>query len=256
MSYLLIDIGNSFAKYATYTAKVLSTVNKVKTNSFGKMINSLELETAESLSEIVLVSVADDLVTKNIVDRLSERFQCTVQQVNTVESALGVKCGYADFTLLGSDRWLAIIAAFQYMKKKKIEKPVVVVDCGTVITVDVIDSSGQHLGGWIMPGTYLMYDSLIEKSNGIKQGLDHTLKNLPDDDYIFGRSTQECVGLGSNLAEVGFIEQCYIQSQKKLKETPQCILTGGGASDIIEMLTMNVKYLPNLIFEGLALFAE
>ena len=256
MSHLLIDIGNSFAKYAVYTAEVLATVNKVKTKSFGKMIDSIDFETFESLSEIVLVSVADDLLTKNITDKLSERFQCSVQQVNTVESALGVKCGYADFTLLGSDRWLAIIGAFHHLKKQKIVKPVMVVDCGTVITVDVIDSLGQHLGGWMMPGTYLMSDSLIEKSNAIKQGLSHTVKNLPDANNVFGHSTHECVGLGCKLAEVGFIEQCYIQTQKKLKETPHCILTGGGASDIIQMLTMNVKYLPDLIFEGLALFAE
>lgn len=256
MSYLLIDIGNSFAKYAVYTAKVLTAVHKVKSDSFKEMIDRLVLETPEPLSGIVLVSVADNDLTKSIVDKLSMQFKCSVQQINTVESGLGVKCGYADSTLLGSDRWLAIIAAFQHKIKTQAKTPVMVVDCGTVITVDVIDNLGQHLGGWMMPGRSMMYDALLEKSSGIKQGLEHTAKELSDAKHVFGNSTQECIEIGNKFAEVGFVEQCFIQTHKKLNEAPLCILTGGGANVLIPMLTMNLEYLPNLIFEGLALFTE
>lgn len=256
MSHLLIDIGNSFTKYAVYTAKALSTVSKVKSNLFVEMINSLDIKTPEPLLGIILVSVANDFVTKDIIDKLSKQFQCPVKQVNTVESDLGVKCGYKEFALLGSDRWLAILAAFHHMKKQNIAKPVMVVDCGTVITVDVIDSSGLHLGGWMMPGNYLMYDALVKKSSGIQRGLNHTAKNLLETGQVFGNSTHECVEIGGKLAEQGFIEQCFIQTQNKLQDVPQCILTGGGANDIIPVLTMKLEHLPNLVFEGLALFIE
>ena len=256
MSYLLIDIGNSFTKYAVYTAKVLAAVHKVRSDSFKEMIASFVLDIPEPLSGIVLVSVADDDLTKSIIDKLSTQFQCSVQQVNTTESALGVKCGYADFTLLGSDRWLAIMAAFQHRIKTQIKPPVMVVDCGTVITVDVIDNSGQHLGGWMMPGSALMYDSLVKKSNGIKRGLDNTTNELTGGNRELGISTQECIEIGNKLSEVGFVEQCFIQTHKKLKEAPLCVFTGGGAKDLIPMLSMSVEYLPNLIFEGLALFTE
>lgn len=255
MSYLLIDVGNSFTKFSVFTDETLSVIKKFKTNMFEKSINTIDVNNEKQILKIILVSVVDDEITMKIEDKLLSSFQCPIQQVYTEESKFGVKCGYNDCSILGADRWIAIIAAYNKVKSKTL-KPVMVVDCGTVITVDVIDSNGQHLGGWMMPSAILMHESLLEKSKGIKKGISNTTKKVSEGVTRLGHSTYECVEIGAQLAEVGFIEQCFIQTQNSLKEVPLCILTGGGANDIFPMLTMKVEHLPNLVFDGLALFAE
>lgn len=256
MSYLLIDIGNSYIKYSVYSENILSSVSNIKTSLYEQLIDMITIGNTLTIQKIVLVSVADDILTKNIIVRLSEYFKCSVEQVSTSESSYGVKCGYTDFKLLGADRWVAIVAGYNFQKKQDVIKPVMVVDCGTVITVDVIDSTGQHLGGWMMPGASLMSNSLVNKSAGINLGINKPVRAQSELSHLFGHSTQECVEMGVSYAEVGFIEQCYIHVRNELNEVPRCIFTGGGATDIIPKLTMTLEYLPNLIFDGLVLYSE
>jgi len=256
MSYLLIDIGNSFTKYTVYMEKSFSSLYRVKTSLFEPSVDIIDVDTLKSIKKIVMVSVADDIVTKKIVNKLSQYFECSIQQVNTTESSFGIKCGYTDYSLLGADRWVAIVAAIKHKENQRETKPVMVIDCGTVITVDIIDNTNQHLGGWMIPSAFMMYRSLLDKSEAIKRSTDKESKTIFDDSLVFGKSTQACVQMGNKFAEVGFIEQCFIQTKNTLKESPQCIVTGEGAKDILSKLTMRVDYIPNLIFEGLALFAE
>src|SRR5690606_11778764 len=57
---------------------------------------------------------------------------------------------YADPNELGTDRWLAALAAFAA------HGAAVVVQCGTAITADAVDASGRFLGGAIAPGLRAM----------------------------------------------------------------------------------------------------
>ena len=43
----------------------------------------------------------------------------------------------------------------------------VIVDCGTTITIDAVDHTGQHLGGVIIPGVWLMRQALAEGTGRI-----------------------------------------------------------------------------------------
>lgn len=55
----------------------------------------------------------------------------------------------------GVDR-LANIAAINLLKAS----PAIVVDAGTAVTVDLVDSTGRYLGGWILPGQQLQLNAL------------------------------------------------------------------------------------------------
>ncbi len=259
MSYLLIDIGNSYTKYATLNENQWSSIHYVKSAEFLNVLDLDSLKISASPASILLVSVANETLTCNIKDKLSQAFQCTVQQIKTSATAMGVSCGYFDYALLGSDRWVAMLAGFNRIKAQ----PVLIVDCGTVVTVDVVDGNGQHLGGWMMPGLLLMNDALGEKASGIYVGLkesalysDFANTNKQQEPLLIGQSTQQCVTVGGILAEVGFIQQCFSVSEKLLGCAPLCILTGGGAKEIVPLLPMQVEYLPELVLDGLALFIE
>ena len=254
MSYILIDIGNTYTKYVEYLDKIVSPVTKFETCNFAESIKSIKA--AKLVEKVIIVSVANDKITKDVIKKLEIHFDCTVQQIKTTHSIFGVKCGYNDFKLLGADRWVAILAAYHSSKNAPPKDIIMVIDCGTVITIDVIDKYGQHLGGWMMPSATLMKNALIDKTNRIKQGINTLASTKSESNVIFGHSTHECIGLGVTFSEVGFIEQCFKQTQMQLKTIPRCILTGGGALDILSLLSMKVEHKPNLIFDGLALFTE
>ncbi len=265
MTQLLIDLGNSFAKYAMYKANTLSTVKKIAAESFEKQLPLIHDTQSEPLQGILLVSVADELYTQNIINKLAACFECSVQRIQTQQSAFGVSCGYRDYRQLGDDRWLVMLAAFNAghqnsLNLKKQSSPLVIVDSGSVVTIDVVNGSGQHIGGWMIPNSQLMSASLGQKSTAIEAALQQQDISYEDDGnkaaMQIGRTTRECVEVGSVLAVVGFIEQCFSQLKKQYTQTPLCFLTGGGAEEIISLLSMRVEYRRNLVLDGLSLFIE
>ena len=68
--------------------------------------------------------------------------------------AYGVTNAYAQPEKLGIDRWLGMIACYNLYSSG-----FCLAGCGTAITVDVVDSTGQHQGGLISPGLLLMKES-------------------------------------------------------------------------------------------------
>ena len=65
--------------------------------------------------------------------------------------ACGVRNGYDDPTRLGTDRWAAMVAAWQ-----RGHAPCIVACAGTALTVDQLDDNGQFLGGAIVAGYHAM----------------------------------------------------------------------------------------------------
>ena len=60
---------------------------------------------------------------------------------------------------VGQDRLLGAYAA-----KKYYGTPAIVIDLGTAITLDVVSSQGEYLGGVIVPGIRLSAESLFRKT--------------------------------------------------------------------------------------------
>jgi len=264
MPHLLIDIGNSFAKYAIYDAGKLSAVKKITTKSL-ELNNSIALLLNESSiipTGIILVSVTNKKLTINIIKSLESYFRLSVKNIETQALAFGVTCGYRYYEQLGNDRWVAMLGAFNSSENEAKAVPMMIFDCGSVITVDVVNSSGIHVGGWMMPNTQLLASALEQKSEAIHLGLAKDELNAEINNNkqkkldALGCSTFECVELGHRLAVVGFIKQCMERANNKLGIEPNYIFTGGGANEIKEMLDMEVEFRPNLVFDGLKLFIE
>ena len=71
----------------------------------------------------------------------------------------GVSNSYPEPEALGSDRWLALIAARQLFNG-----PLAVIDCGTAVTVDALSGEGKFLGGVISAGPKISAGALIERA--------------------------------------------------------------------------------------------
>ncbi len=77
--------------------------------------------------------------------------------------------------------------------------PACIVDCGTAITVDLIDADGKHQGGLISPGLTLMKKSLAAGTEALQ---------FHETNYEFGPAnfTEAAIYSGTLSAAVGLIE--------------------------------------------------
>lgn len=150
----------------------------------------------------------------------------------------GVKNAYTQPEKLGVDRWLGMIAAYhQY------QTALCVVGCGTAVAVDMINASGQHLGGLICPGVRLMHESLWQKTENLGM--------VSQDDFPAGLAnfTEAAIHNGVLLAISGLIARAMDNQDGHFK----LLLTGGDAPLIAPLLTTPSTINDNLVLSGLAL---
>lgn len=258
MASLLLDIGNSFVKAAWYDATLQLLPEVVATAEFAtktpteiKPLASFWLLPAKP-AQVILVSVVTGAVQNKIDNWLATYLDCPVKKIITQDKEKGVSNGYNDPHRLGADRWVAMIGAFNAHTT-----PALIVDCGTVVTIDVLDNRGQHHGGWLMPGLNLQVSALASISSGIQLGLDADIKVDKDSVEVFnhpGHSTYAGITQGSQLAVAGLIHQCLNTAQQLLGTSVHCIITGGDAVKLKPCFNNTARFVPELVFEGLSQF--
>jgi type III pantothenate kinase len=228
-----IDVGNSFVKWRVSGGLGVTHRGSQATASIIK--EGLDLIISGSLTQARLSSVADGSVATALHHQLADTFGVELQRAIVSAEAGGVRCGYADVTALGIDRWMAMVGAYS-----KLSRPLIVVDLGSAITMDVVDKVGQHLGGYILPGIALMRRSL-------RGGTAHVRPTDEIDQIIApAQDTSAAVSRGSLLAVVAVIEKLVDMHQSIL------ILTGGDARLIMSMLNIEAEYMPELVLDGLS----
>ncbi|MDD5580252.1 MAG: type III pantothenate kinase [Methylobacter sp.] len=154
--------------------------------------------------------------------------------------AFGVHNYYEQPWKLGIDRWLALVAA-----KHHYPGPACISDCGTAITVDLIDAQGKHQGGLISPGLTLMRKSLVQGTDALQWS---------EMDYAFGPAnfTEAAIYSGTLAAACGLIEHILTTQP----ENTQLILTGGDADRIAEQLAYKFIIDAALVLRGLLIVSE
>lgn len=172
--------------------------------------------------------------------------------VQATAQACGVKNGYSNPQQLGTDRWAALIAAWQHYRE-----PCVVVNAGTALTVDALGTDEQlgiFLGGFILPGLSLMQHRLIEGTADIGSRLDaESVTGLPD----FPTSTQDAIRAGALTAMTGAVLGMLGRLQQHEGRLPMCILCGGDSALLAETLSCGPELASrlviadNLVLQGL-----
>ena len=152
----------------------------------------------------------------------------------------------------GVDRLLNALAAH-----KRAKGAAIVVDCGTAITVSVVNKAGEFLGGAIAPGIGLMLRSLHEGTAKLP------LVEPKWPKRAIGKTTEEAIQSGVLLGLVGGV-MSLIQSQTMLEmpgigrmlEPPPIFVTGGDAELFHQRYPRDTMFAPNLTLEGVRLAAD
>jgi type III pantothenate kinase len=230
---LVFDIGNTHTKTGLFDRGRLLESQRLETITR----DALRLILEKHLPEAVLVSS----VGKNeklLFESVGKDLKNLVFLDHTLPMPL--KISYATPETLGHDR----IAAAAGARKLLPGSPLLIMDLGTAITIDLVTAHGEFKGGNISPGLLTRFKSLhdhtarlplVRKNNG-----------FPD----FGTDTQSAIAAGVQQGII-FELNGYIHMFEARYPGCKFIITGGDAEFFVHKLKKPIFAFPDLVLTGL-----
>ncbi len=169
---------------------------------------------------------------------IGQCFDVQLQFLQVKSAWRGLCINYENPMMLGVDRWLAMLTAWNYPATGT----KIIVDGGTALTIDIIDSNGHHLGGYIVPGQSLMKQSLQSNTAPLKLLNDYSESINP------GVNTTECINQGVLAMSVALINETAGRFRGVT-----VFLTGGDAHLLKPFIKATSIYLPDMVMDGLVL---
>jgi type III pantothenate kinase len=243
---LLVDIGNSRVKSAIDDDGELRPLETFAWQGVflhevlaRHWISALEHDTPTSVH---VSNVAGDRLLPNMKAWCVKNWGLEPVSLEKAAEFQGLVNGYSDPQTLGADRWAAMIGARQICAG-----PLCVVDSGTATTVDVIDETGQHIGGAILPGIYTMRRSLGK----------YTAALFAADTEIgaFADNTASGIAGGTGFASVGAVDRFVREAE--LRVGPVTTILTGGESEILQSFMLSASRRdPLLVLRGIKAVAD
>jgi type III pantothenate kinase len=250
MKALLLDVGNTRLKWGIAengeihrTGSV--TQEKIRENGIGVLTTRLP----RAVDTAIASNVAGPTLATRLAGVVGAHCGCDLHFARTERSAFGISNSYKQPRRMGVDRWVAMIGAWA-----ELQSACLVVDAGTAVTIDAIDTDGCHLGGQILPGVVLMASALTQHTSDIpptKPAAAGAYEGIA----MFGQNTRMAVGSGALSAVAGAIERAIRTLQSNACDA-SLVLTGGDASRILTALDTTPLHRPNLVLHGLLQMLE
>jgi type III pantothenate kinase len=222
--YFLLNIGNTHTEFVHLTdvRDQLPAPRRLATD---------ELDAA-TLTE--LVRDCRHTIAAGVVPAVVERLRnaCAPDRFHAVNAAAAaglLDLSRVDTSTLGADRIANAVAAVRL-----VGTPVLVLDCGTALTTEAVDSDRCFRGGAIAPGRRLLRNALH----------DHTaqLPNVPmtgDLPNGLGTTTVAAIRAGVDRGAIGLARELVTAARRELG-APECpvLVTGGDAAFFLEFLSL------------------
>ncbi len=246
---LAIDAGNTQTVLGLFDGERLCIDRRIATRThatadeLGVLIHAL-LEKAGfddgSVTGMIVSSVVPDLNDALAVTG-RRYFDCEPVFVGP-----GLKTGmpiiYENPHDVGADRIVNAVAA-----KSRHGAPVIVLDFGTATTFDVVNESGEYLGGVIAPGLGVSAEALFSKAARLHR------VSVVRPQRVIGRRTEQSLQSGLFHGYVALVEGLVARIQDELGVEAPVIATGGLASTFAPELTFLQAVEQDLTLEGLRL---
>lgn len=140
MAHLVIDIGNSRTKFAVFHKHKLvesGTIEKLDTIQLNQLLDN------HKITNSIISSVNDE------ISKLEEILKIKTKYIRfSANAKAGVINNYKSPESLGLDRLAGVIGAKSLFPNINC----LVIDAGTCITYDAVDTEGTYVGGSISPG--------------------------------------------------------------------------------------------------------
>jgi type III pantothenate kinase len=245
---LLVDIGNTRVKWASWSAGGMTTQRAAEHAAWSVQDWQRELFAGAPAGRVLAASVAGPASKRALQAAAAASGVTEVDFVSSTASACGVTNAYPQPPLLGVDRWMALIGAWHQQRTA-----CCVVDIGTAATVDTIDDSGRHLGGFIVPGPRLMSASLRAGTSDLSA---HAAKSPDGGGHLFADNTRDAIERGCRVALAALVDRSLAELQRQAGPAAQLIVTGGASAEVLPYVVSASLCLPDLVLRGLAVVAQ
>lgn len=215
-----IDVGNTAIKIARdrhHDVRVHRVTDPGATDSISHYL--AELSASSGGLEVRIASVNRGAASK-LIERtaalVGERvpFRC----VSHRDVPIRIAAEHPD--RVGIDRIVGALGAREHY-----QTPLVLVDAGTTVTVDLVDGRGVYCGGAILPGLEMQTAALHSGTDALPQIDWRSPCSAPGPGSVIGKNTLDAMRLGILSSVVGGIERLV-----RLYKTPKCVVVTGGDS--------------------------
>ena len=229
---LAIDIGNTRVKAGVFSGNEI-----VKTFSFDHWSLDIvvELKSALDIDRIIAGSVR----SLNKKEKIWFKHAPDVILLDHL-TPLPVRIGYHTPETIGADRVAVIVGAWNMFKHESS----LVIDAGTCITYDLIQSDGTYLGGNISPGLRMRLMAMHKFTQKLPQ------TDLSEWLIDMGTDTKTALQAGAQTGAMYEIRG-FIQSYRELFEKLNILLTGGDSHFFVNKLKTKIFVTPELALQGL-----
>ena len=238
---LLFDIGNTRIKWALAAAGEFRHHGSAV--QLDECLDRLARELSAEVAVAWAVNVGGPEIETRLRHELGQRFGIALNMQRTLPQFGSVINGYDSPEQLGADRWAAIVGAWHHYRER-----ICVVDAGTALTIDIVEASGQHSGGIIVPGLHLMTAALKRETSDIG-GFAASSKGPASEQSWYGKDTLSAIQRGALFA---------LQATVRRAATPapgadplRLIVTGGDAPALLPLEGIAAELRPELVLEGL-----
>ena len=240
--FLLIDISNSYAKFAFASKKRVSAPARISTSDVTSAVVARFLK-KRKVRKVVLSSVVPE---KNSAVLKAANKKANVLRLDW-KLNLGVGIDYPKPQSIGADR-LANAAAVTELYGF----PAIVVDFGTAVTFDIVSDRRTYVGGVIAPGLEAMTNFLYQQTALLPR------ISLKEPRHAVGKSTIEAMLSGAVFGFRGLVKE--ILARIKAEQFPRkkvYIVATGGYSRLIAGCLPEIGVIhPHLTLEGLRIVAN
>jgi len=237
-NYLIIEQGNTKLKIAVFSGEKIVKSFITENNDFSwiKVLQEFESITAGIMSSVI---EKDCLQVQYFTEKIG-RF---IWLDDTVKLPIDIE--YETKNTLGNYRKAAAVGAFFERQGSNI----LVIDAGTAITFEVIESSGIYVGGNISPGMTTRFRSLHTYTSKLP------LVSAKDEVPFIGTSTEKAIMAGVVNGLIFEIDG-YIDALRAKYGDIFVFLTGGDASFFKNRLKNSTFADENLVLKGLKRILE
>ncbi len=239
--YLLVDISNSYTKFAFASATRISAPVRIATKNLSTSV-FVRFLARRKVRQVVVSSVVP---RKNSAIAKAAGKTGVLWLDSTLE--LGVGIDYPAPKSIGADR-LANAAAVTALYGS----PAIVVDFGTAVTFDIVSDRRNYIGGVIAPGLEAMTDFLYQRTALLPK------LSLKEPRRAIGRSTVGAMLSGAVFGYRGLVREILarIRAEQFPHRKLQVVATGGYAQLIAAQLPEITAVRPHLTLEGMRIIAN
>jgi type III pantothenate kinase len=228
--FLLVNINNTNTSFALANSKRILRVVKVPTASVRKIpLGDTEIE---------------GIVLGSVVPKMTKRVQSLLPVRPIIVGAsidLGVGVRYPHKKQIGADRLANAVGVAQLYGT-----PAIVVDFGTAVTFDIVNSSREYVGGVIAPGLASVTDYLYQRTALLPR------IKLAEPASVIGKSTVAAMRIGAVIGYRGLVKEILSALKRERGMKNAVIVATGGYGGLIAKKILEIDHVnPLLTLEGL-----